>query len=51
MKEYEIKKNGKKKKFTAKSMKQMKYQLLAVVNKIENPFSLEEAVYLRSEIL
>ena len=45
------KEQGKKKKFTAKSMKQMKYQLLAVVNKIENPFSLEEAVYLCSEIL
>ena len=29
----------------------MKEQLLAVVNKIENLFSLEEAVYLCSEIL
>ena len=59
MKEFEIKRllttklkeQREKKKCTAKSMKQTKDQLETVVNKIKNPFSLEEAVYLCSEIL
>ena len=52
MKEYQIKKGllttklkeqGKKKKCTAKSMKQTKDQLETVVNKIKNPFFLRRS--------
>ena len=52
MKEYKIKKGllttklkeqGKKKKCTAKSMKQAKDQLETVVNKIKNPFFLRRS--------
>ena len=46
-----LKDHVKKKKCTAKSMKNTKDQFKTAVNKIENPFSLEEAVYLCSEIL
>ena len=46
-----LKEQGKKRKCAAKNMKQAKDQLDTVVNKIKNPFSLEEAVYLCYEIL
>ena len=60
MKEYETKKDlltsklkeqGKKKKYIPKRVKNTKDQLETVINKIKNIFSLEEAVFLRSEIL
>ena len=46
-----LKEQGKKKKCKVKSVKQNNDQLEIVVNKIENPFSLDVAVYLCSEIL